>query len=686
MSFRHKSHQLIGWTITGLLGITWLLAILAPVGYRADQDWWSPLLIGLTSLLAVGGLGIAWSLLTQWTPRHPRRIALGLWGLLVAVQLLVALSWVAAPRADLAFVHQQAVSLLAGDHHWGAYFQTYPNNVPITLLLAGLMQVGRWVLGHDSGVWLNLIQFAWLDLGVAVCARQLRRRTAARANLFLGLVLVTVPFYAYALNSYSDTAVLPAGLLALAAVAWWRRSGTRLQWVGRSLVLSGLLTITFLFKANFIVLIIATILILWLKPTRLPHRWRASLGTTLLILVCLLGGLAGYHGVQRAAGFTPNPNRTLPAISWVSMSWDPDFHGDYNKWDANEIIQQPTAVAKKDLAQENLTNNLKTMGPVGIGQHLFRKAQLFLATGTFDSFQINSAFTRQPTPYLRHQPQIDWWLANWAQLMYCALLLINGLWGWQQARRRQFSTGFLLGGLFALGLTAFHVVFWETEERYALPLLPLLLAGAAASFYVPDRLPERLADPLRRWGLRAGAGLLGLALLWGAGTMTQPITQSYSVVSQNEGRYYQNHQVTLRLADSLTQPFTATTGFNQLQIDPNNDRIGQVTLLSGNGALLWQSDQQVALNAVDLPAQPAGKYQLTVTNQLATPMQLVTAPATYPVLAQPLVDRPHQYLRFVVNQTTTAPLISPLGYAGFAVSLGLITLGLGTWYRRRWPN
>lgn len=368
------------------------------------------------------------------------------------------------------------------------------------------------------------------------------------------------------------------------------------------------------------------------------------------------------------------------------MSWNPDFHGNYNKWDADPVIAQPTAAAKQAVARQHLTAHLRQLGITGVPIHLLRKAQLFLATGTFDSFQINSVFDREPLTYRTHQTTLDWWLANWAQLSYLAMLLVNLAWGWRQWRLRRFAADFLLGGLFFLGLTAFHVIFWETEERYALPLLPLLLAGTAASFRLPARVAVR--QP-RQAGHRLAVGLsllLLVGLVQNAPRLIRPVTQTATVVSQNEGRYYQDHLITLALAHSVTQPFTASTAFNQFQIDPSNQRIGQVTLSTAAGDLVWQSDQQVALDNVQLPQQPAGRYQLTVTNQLAQPMHLTTAPATYPLLPQSILGRPHQYLRFLVTQTTATPLLSPQQIGLFAGALVFLTAGLGQWYRRWWQK
>ncbi|MDT6979740.1 hypothetical protein [Levilactobacillus zymae] len=667
----------LGLLITLMLGAVWLLALLAPVGYRNDQNWWPPLLVALLSLLTLGVGGWVWR---RW---QRRRRAPFLWVLLIGVQLIVAFNWVATPHADLYFVHQQALNLLHHQTTWNPYFQTYPNNVSFTLLLAGLLQIGRW-LGADSGIWLNLAQFAWLDLGLAVMAHHLRQSKPVAANTFLGLAITCVPFYAYGLNTYGDILVLPAGLLVLVLAAHLRRATTPVRWWGTGVLLGLVLTPTYLFKANFIVLFIAVVLSLWLLPVARTRAGWAKLGLTGLLGLCLVGGIASNHAIQRAAGFTANPEKTLPAISWIAMSYNPEFHGDYNRWDAGPVIQAPTAAAKKQLATTHLKTYLHQLGPGGVLAHLGKKAQLFLATGTFDAFQVNSSFTKMPTWYRQHRATSEWLLANWAQISYCALLLINFLWGWRQWRRRDFHPGFLLGGLFALGLMAFHIVFWETEERYALPLLPLLLAGAAVSFRVPQRLTVSRPAVVQRRLTGTVLVLLVAALSTGAWSLTRPLDKTVQAVSQNEGRYYQDSRLALHPNQHITQPFTAPVAFSHLIVDPNGTRIGQATLRR-QGQIVWQSAQFANLKSLSFPRQPAGTYHLTITNRATHQvLHVVVAPANFPLVAHPVTGDPGHYLRFMVTRPLRAPGLSWRQYGIFAGSVTLITLGVIADYRRFW--
>lgn len=668
---RYFTLGLGGLTTLFLAGV-WLLALTSPVSFRADHHWWPPLLIAFISLLGLAG----WGLITRRPhARHP----LLFWAVLLVSQGVIAVNWVAVPHADLYFVHQQALNLLAHHTTWSSYFMTYPNNVNLTLLLAGCLKIGRWVTDGDSGIWLNVLQFAWLDLGIAVMAHHLRLNRPKIANTFLGLAWLCVPLYAYGLNTYSDTVVLPAGLITLVLMAHLRQAATWYRWWGWGGLLSLTLTLAYLFKANFIVLIIAVLFILWGLPIAHPQALRAKAALSLLLALSLFGGNLAASAAQRAAGFTANPQRTLPAISWIAMSYNPNYAGNYNRTDATQVIHQPTAQAKQAVAKRHLTAYWHALGPRGLLQHWGRRAQLFLATGTFDAFQINTSTQRSPRWAQQHRATLEWLLANWAQIVYVTLLLINCLWGVSQWRHRRFHPGFLLGGLFALGLTAFHVFIWETEERYALPLLPLLLAGGAVGLNLSH--PNCSPRPNTARGLLVAGLVLGLVGLGqGASCLTQPLDKTVIAVSQNEGRYYQNHHLRLAPQQALTQPFRAPVAFTQIRVDPHERRIGQATL-TAHGKVVWRSKRHANLSRLTVPRQGPGTYHLTLTNQNATrTLSLTTAPATFPLTTHPLRGHPHQYLRFTVNAPNRSPGLSRKHYGIFAGLISLLALSIGWRY------
>ncbi|MFC6274007.1 hypothetical protein ACFQET_00575 [Levilactobacillus tangyuanensis] len=687
MRIRQHLFATLGGLISLMLFVAAGLAFALPVTFRVDHDWLSPLVILIGAGVYLGGIGLTFRALHRTSDRRNHWIGRGLWALLLLIQILVAVHWVAAPRADLYFVHQQALDLLHGNHQWAPYFQTYPNNVNLTILLSGLLGLGQTFFGEHTGVWLNVIQFAWLDLSLWASWRQLKRLNIVRANLFLMIILGTVPLYAYALNTYSDTYVLPLVLLSLVAFRRLQDAITWPQITGWSIILGLIVTSAYLLKANFIVLIIAVVLALLLLKNRAPQPNITRSLAILILLASLATGTSLMRSVQHQQGYHTN-GAALPPVSWIAMSWNPDLYGQYNRTDATQIIKQPTQAAKKAQAKQNLTDSLHRLGVTGIVGHLFKKAQLFLATGTFDAFQISPEFDRAPNWYRQHRATSDWFLANWCQMNYLALLIVNLGWGIQQLRRRRISASFLLGGLFILGLAAFHIIFWETEERYALPILPLLIAGTAAGYRQPLNL-FRKSDQLRWLPLGMGVAftlILGVAAWQNTGLISHSNSEPVSVISQGEGRYYQNHHYRLLPHQKVSQPFTASLPFDQFVINNGESVAGKITLTNAQGKTVWQThDDQIDLLGT-IPLQPAGRYTITVQNTGAQPFRLISAPANYALLPQGIRQHPHQYLRFFIQQRSIAPVLS---HGKFWLLFGALWLGglliidRFYWYRRQ---
>ncbi|MCT3577753.1 hypothetical protein EFS16_02335, partial [Levilactobacillus brevis] len=164
-------------------------------------------------------------------------------------------------------------------------------------------------------------------------------------------------------------------------------------------------------------------------------------------------------------------------------------------------------------------------------------------------------------------------------------------------------------------------------------------------------------------------------------------SEPVSVVSQNEGRYYQNHRLTVAPHHTLTQPFTASLPFDQIIINQGQRRLtGRLILRDAHGKVVWQSRGQRPRLTWNFPPQMAGHYTLSVTNRSTQPLQLVTAPATYRLLPHAIIGHANQYLQFRVQQQSVAPVLSNgkfwLLFGGMWLS-GLLIVDRFYWYRRQ---
>ena len=101
-----------------------------------------------------------------------------------------------------------------------------------------------------------------------------------------------------------------------------------------------------------------------------------------------------------------------------------------------------------------------------------------------------------------------------------------------------------------IGIIIFHSVLWESEERYGLPLLPLLILFGILGI---DTLVSRTKD-LSYSQLHMGKGFLTVIfiILIGEVIADLPLNSSRYITGQNIGSYLADEQIVLMPHKTLT--------------------------------------------------------------------------------------------------------------------------------------
>lgn len=598
----------LNWLTVGIFGGAILVAWLQPVNFLGDPDWASPAVtLGLVlGLLVIMNAGRWW--VSRWQPVTYRRVLLGVLVLIAVTQLIVALNFIDAARADSYFVRSQAIAIAQGKQTWQHYFMIYPNNVNEVLLEAGFIKVSSIFTNNPWPV-LNVLRFLWIDTGLLSGLWLLKnsRHWNPAGLYYAGLWLLSMPIYAYGVFEYTDGLVLPLMIDSLALmVASLRLPGWR-RW---ALVAINGLVIGFgvMMKSNLIVLWIAVVLmtvVLWRKR-RLSGRqaggWLLSLLLTLALMFTVMTSW------QRQTGYQKQSQTALPVQSWIMMSLNPKSSGQYQSADFQLINRQTTSQSKKTVAQKTIKQRLQTMGLSGLIVHFYKKFRVFWATGNFDSFKLTSQWTHAPTWYLSHQRTIQFWVVLGTQGLYLAALIQGG---WQLLKSRQWQTTFV--ALTILGLMTFHVLFWEVEGRYALPLLPGLFLLAASG---EARLPKLRWPAASRWLVSWFAVVLAgfsLVSLWQTSQAT--LLANPVVGLQGDGSYVQTTRLSLGSGQTVTTTMPTSGASETLRLSPLG-QLGRVavTLQAGTRRLkVWHGSPK-ALTLLHYPLTEARSLKLTIKN------------------------------------------------------------------------
>lgn len=638
----------LNWLVVLILCWAAVLATFSPGGVLANQQPVAIVLrLGLAAIFMLLLIGLKrWQ--ACWSAKVYRRCLLGITGLIVVMQLIVALSFVDVGRADAFWVRNQAIALAQGQQHWASYFQTYPNNVNLTLVVAGALKLALKFGLTNPWVIFNIGRFLWIDTGLIAGLVVLRRWHTWRPGA-LGLLLawlLAVPIYAYALFDYTDAWVLPLVVDTLAlGFGFKQQSGWR-RWGLAGLTWS-LLAFGVVIKSNLIVLWLATGLIVLVAGCQHQLSWRTA-GCWLLGSVVTLGlFFGGMSQLARHQGYRRDNNQALPVTSWVAMSLNPQTSGDYDEHDFEMIRKQPTSKAKQQTATRLIKTRLGQLKLSGLLLHWAKKMSVFYATGDFDSFRLTTQWLKAPRWFRAQTQTVQFWLATLTQSWYLCLLIgsVGSL-----LRQKQLTLSFSLLSLTILGFTVFHVGLWEVESRYALPLLPVLMILASHQWtQLPCRQLTARARQRLNWVLMLALVISGWQI-WQTRPTQSPRTSL--IARQGNGSYFQAEAQAILPQQRVTIKLPALPASNRLRLSPTTaSGLIRLRLKAGKQTVVASSGSPAKLRRINYPMT---KQPLTIhlTNVGKSTVQYAAVKANYDQLTGKILSQPTWFMQLMLQQKT----------------------------------
>ena len=313
--------------------------------------------------LAVGVLCAAWLLRLLPAPgkRLRRTLLAAFFTLCFLAQAHVGRALVVGATGDWDFgiVLRAALDFAADGAQGGIYFNNFPNNQPLMLLLAGLFRLLRacgvteeyelLVWGMRFGAVLLQLALFFLYL----CAARLLGRRAGALALLLGAA--TEPFLLYAPVYYTDTVTAPIPIAIL--YCWLRlRAARREGRPGRGplaavFVLGVLGT---LLKVTVVIMVIAVVLDWMISFPKLRERLAALALLAAVVAGVNAGSLAAAHsGAFRKA----QPGDEIPKTHWIMMGLA--GNGGYNNEDYVLTFSAPDGETRKALIRDEIAARLK---------------------------------------------------------------------------------------------------------------------------------------------------------------------------------------------------------------------------------------------------------------------------------------------------------------------------------------
>jgi hypothetical protein len=373
---------------------------------------------------------------------------------------------------DFAVVYHAAREFAQGTNGYSYYFQDYPNNLPITLLISGIYQLFDYLDFHHPHRVGLLFNMFMIDLALLFLYLTARKWFGLKhATMILVLCLLFSPFITYVPIYYTDTISLPmgSGMLYFYTLSLGERSKNRLIFLFLA-ALFGVLGV--LIKPTVGILFAALLIHLFLT-----ERFASFMKQAVLVAAVLFIGLKIYAAWIDSSGILPLPyNQTgYPYTHWMMMGLKGPY-GFYDYHDVNYTESFPTKEKRKEANMEVIRTRLHTYGFMGITK-LFTTKNLFTwGDGTYFApvkLDRGAKYTALHSYLLPMKTNQNYVYIYFCQIVNLSLLSLIVLSGWRQLRSRQIGMISVCAlSLFGLGL---FLLVWEARSRYLINFAPMIL-------------------------------------------------------------------------------------------------------------------------------------------------------------------------------------------------------------------
>lgn len=415
-----------------LLAIGLILGILSKlINFNTSLDSTAILLIS-------GSIMLTWYLLAPCINRLTRQqikwLLVLVLGLMLVLQILILTFLPDTIFHDPYRVLSQADKMAAGKLSWRTtYFWRYPNNVPITYLLALWLRLARW-LTLNTNVALAILNILLLDTFICLVLYTLYQTHQGNTTLLGTLAFLTMtPFaYTYYLQVfYSDLPSMLVLLVILRTLLFWPRRSKR-QRFGSGVLLCTAVLLGQLLKPNLIVLLPALVILLGLIfGKKLWHHFKL-LTPILLIVLGFALSLPAKQLIYTASNFQPNATFELPVTSWLLVGTNTTTTGTYSTSDVEHAVKLPNKQARQQYDLQAIPKRLQELGPIGLLKLWTLKLGVFFNVTDIQDW-YNGGYRAAPAWYQNHAQFLDALIARTYQVATLILLLTASwrLWTWR---------------------------------------------------------------------------------------------------------------------------------------------------------------------------------------------------------------------------------------------------------------
>lgn len=590
------------------------------------------------------------------------------------LQIYLSFHMQGAQGVDDFDVRNQAEYLARGVYKWSNYFSFAPNNVGTTIIYSRVIKFGLRIGISNSTLLVNMFNFCCIDLA-AYCGWWILKREFPKQfdkDIYLVVCVLFFPLFLPALIMYTDPLALTFVTIAM---YFFKNVELQSKLLNKTIFFilgSSFSSLAVFCKTNAVIFLIAYVLYILFK--------KVSLKAASISIILLLGiyGICnfGYKNIENNYDFKVQESTRFPYVYWIAMGLNDQTDGTNHKsnidtWAITNQYHTPKARATFD--QQLIKKEIKEMGFFGIINLWARKINIQWSLGTIGAESRNYSILSRPSAIYKYVYGFkSILLFSFSQAIYLILwigFLFRSLKCLKSLKSNKLSNLGIEGliVLFTIGIITFHMVLWETQERYAyLVAVALLVVGSSGIKDIFEKV-DTLLNNKSKEKLSLLTKILIFSMFFGfafeISNFREYMTSSTPILGQN---FFRKQSLILKPHETLTERIRPKDYFDNIETSiinvDNQDKI-TVKLVKGKKA------KDITNSMITYSGGP-GNYLLKVSNKSDNSVSIpVVRSISSDLLQEPIEHHQHSFLGIQLNENTVSPKIEKSLYLTYTFLL-----------------
>ena len=364
-----------------------------------------------------------------------------------------------------------------------AYFNRYPHNLGIVMFYLSFVKLGTYAGLPNPQIIMTVVTAISVALTVLIVAYMAGKFVKRGSALRVFVLSLICPIALYAAEMYTDS--ISALFVALELFVMLRIK-EKCEKDNRVLLFAILATIAgigAIIKITALIPIVAACIISLVKKKQIKFNMAQlgkKVGVVALCLGCFLTIFLGYKTIEKNV-LPDSKNEALPYSHWVMMGMGGD--GIFSTEDLEASLKHAPETAKYNI--ETIKDRLDEMGVLGYVGLLARKVSVTWGDGTYELSRVVGTVPRKPQSIAVRVIGVYGDYFKYYRFITTVLQLswLFGLLGMAILTLKKNNSRLLVAKTSLIGIFAFLLI-WETNSRYLVNFLPIIIILQEYSLYV----------------------------------------------------------------------------------------------------------------------------------------------------------------------------------------------------------